>query len=701
MIFAKIRSTARSLFIPNWTIPIALLLLVILSYGLRALSLGFYWDDLPYLWYYHRLGPEGIITAFTGDRPFLSFIYNLTLGVLGSSTQAWQIFALIARWLCSLGFWWVLALTWPNQANKGAWAAILFTVYPGFTQQWISVIYGQAFLLYACVFFSIGISLWLARHRQNLSVWVLITGTILAVGLSAFTMFSTEYFFGLELVRPILLWLVLKNSPTVDLKTPFHRRIWQTTRFWLPYLLLMISFVIWRGFIHVFPSASLATLQGLDKSPWTALLNLTLTIIEDLVEASLAAWGQPLQMAGFLEASRAGGLKWLGVILGTGIIFAIYLNWLKPIKISLPDAQDQEDHWPWQAILVGIAALLVAGWPFWITGLPMRMGFPQDRYSLPLAPGICLIFVGVIDWVGGKGTGRFSLARKAAVVALAAGLAAGFHSNLALQYRQDWNLARSFFWQIHWRAPSVQPGTLFLTGNLPFLYYEDDSLSAPLNWTLEPDNHSKEMSFILFDMRVRSKSLSSLNPDRPVKKDFRATIFEGSTAQALVVYYAPPGCVHVLDPNYDSQLYHLPDQIQRALPYSNPQKWILPTPPPAYSPPTEIIGGEPVHRWCYYYQKAELARQQQQWEAILDLENESIQKGIRPEDPSEYLPFIEAYIREGHFDDAIQMTQATFSSDRRLMPALCEAWRRSAKGEIKIPDRYFNSLNTMGDCFQP
>ena len=80
----KMRSQFRSFFFPSWTIPIARLVLTLLSYGLRALSLGFFWDDWPYLWFFERLGPDGIVSAFTGDRPFLSFIYVLSLSILGN-----------------------------------------------------------------------------------------------------------------------------------------------------------------------------------------------------------------------------------------------------------------------------------------------------------------------------------------------------------------------------------------------------------------------------------------------------------------------------------------------------------------------------------------------------------------------------------------------------------------------------------------
>jgi hypothetical protein len=267
---AKIRSAFRGLFFPSWSVPLALLVLTILSYGLRALSLGFYWDDWPYLWFFHRFGAEGIVSAFSGDRPFLSFIYILSLSVLGNSSQGWQIFGLLARWLCGMAFWFALAQAWPRSRHKAAWAALLFTVYPGFTQQWISVIYAQAFLLYSFIFFSIALTLWLAQHRAGLKASWLATGTLLALALSGFTMFSTEYFFGIELLRPILLWLVLAKSSAVATASPAAdlRYRWQswmlrmrlTTIWWAPYLALMIIFVLWRAVLHPFAGYKMTTL---------------------------------------------------------------------------------------------------------------------------------------------------------------------------------------------------------------------------------------------------------------------------------------------------------------------------------------------------------------------------------------------------------------------------------------------------------
>mgnify|MGYP007030119090 CR=1 FL=1 len=699
-LFQKITAAVRGVWFWPWSAPLALLVLTILAYGLRALSLGFFWDDWPYLWLFHSLGPEGIAAALEQDRPFLSFIYITTLSFLGSSTLAWQVFALLARWLCGVGLWWALAQTWPGSSHKVFWAAALFVVYPGFTQQWIAIIYGQAFVLFAATLFSLGITLWLADSRPSgrLIRWA---GTLAALALSAFTMFSTEYFFGIELLRPVLLGVIFaRQFPLSGRLSPstMARRALQVLRWWAPYLALMIAFVIWRGFIHTFPGKHLNVVTGLGASPWNTLTGLALTVAEDFVEATLLAWGQTIHQDWLTGWAAARNLRIPALLIGVGVLAWVYLARLRPAAQLVPSTNSpaQPDNWAAPAIGVGILAFLAAGWPFWVTTLPMRMGFPQDRYSLPLAVGVCLLLAGLIDALG-----RNRLA-KTAVVALAIALAVGFHVEMAAAYRSDWSQMRDLFWQLTWRAPSIRPHTLLLTDSLGLRFYEDDSLTAPLNWTYDPNNHGEEMNYLWFDLYVRQNTLTDLVPGIPIRRAFRGKEFNGSTSQVLVLAYNPPGCLKILDPRYDLALPRLPERVGRALPLSSPQQWIAAANPPAF-PPAEIFGPEPRHRWCYYYQKASLARQVGDWEEVTRLAGESIRRGIRPERPQdqdEFLPFIEGYARVNRWDDAAQLTVDTYYWSPDLQPALCEVWRRSVAGNPpdETLERVLSAVNGKLQC---
>jgi hypothetical protein len=89
-------------------------------------------------------------------------------------------------------------------------------VYPGFTQQWIAVIYGQAFFLRGAVLFDWADGLAGAAAPRSVETLKIALERLLALALSGFTMFSTEYFFGLELLRPVLLWLVFTSAAALS-----------------------------------------------------------------------------------------------------------------------------------------------------------------------------------------------------------------------------------------------------------------------------------------------------------------------------------------------------------------------------------------------------------------------------------------------------------------------------------------------------
>ena len=220
--------------------PMALIILCLISFVPTIQGLGFYWDDWPSIWFYHMWGPSSFKEGFSTDRPLLAYVFMLTTPIMGESALSWQLFGVFTRWLASLALWWMLSGIWPKHKLQVGWVAILFTVYPGFSQQYISVTYSNAFLVFVMFLVSMGSMVW--AHRKPRWFWPLM---ILSVITSALTMFISEYFFGLELLRPILLWLILD-----DQQEPFGKRLRRIIVRWLPYLIVAAMFLIWRIFLH-------------------------------------------------------------------------------------------------------------------------------------------------------------------------------------------------------------------------------------------------------------------------------------------------------------------------------------------------------------------------------------------------------------------------------------------------------------------
>jgi hypothetical protein len=86
---------------------------------------------------------------------------------------------------------------------------------------------------------------------------------------------------------------------------------------------------------------------------------------------------------------------------------------------------------------------------------------------------------------------------------------------------------------------------------------------------------------------------------------------------------------------------------------------------------------EPKHNWCYYYTKAELARQKSKWNQIISLMNEAAAAGYKPEDPFEWLPYIEAQAATGNLDAAEAMSVNLLKQDKKINKGLCRVWKRA------------------------
>jgi hypothetical protein len=165
--------------------------------------LGFYQDDWYQIWF------DALAHIWAGYYAFFSAhsspVYTyLTTPFLGTSPLNWQIFGLFSRWLATLTIWLVLRQFWPNKSQPVFWIALLFAIYPGFRQQYASVIYSHYFLQLAIHMVSFGcMALAIRKPRRY---WLL---TLLSLILSVFSLFTSEYFFGLELLRPLFLWIAL------------------------------------------------------------------------------------------------------------------------------------------------------------------------------------------------------------------------------------------------------------------------------------------------------------------------------------------------------------------------------------------------------------------------------------------------------------------------------------------------------------
>jgi hypothetical protein len=197
----------RKLAFRSSSVPIALLVLCLVSFGLVVSQVGLYWDDWFYSYFNRFFGAADFWEAFQEDRPLASVLFFLTGKLVGGQILNWQIFAVATRWLACLAVWWTLSAVWPGKTRQIATVTLLFAIYPGFRQQHIAILYSNWFIVMALFMTSLGAMLWAVRKPGWF--WPL----FLSLPLSGFSMAAVEYFFGLELL-PRCFWLALDKFDT-------------------------------------------------------------------------------------------------------------------------------------------------------------------------------------------------------------------------------------------------------------------------------------------------------------------------------------------------------------------------------------------------------------------------------------------------------------------------------------------------------
>jgi hypothetical protein len=652
----------KNFHFPSWSIPISLLFLCLITYGLLIPRLGFYWDDWPSIWFLHMLGPSSFQESFAIDRPLLAWVFMFTTRLAGKSMLAWQILGLLARWMTSLALFWTMSLLWPRHKFQAVWIALLFAVYPGFSQQYISVTYGNAFLVYFVYILSLGAMI--LAFRKPRWFWPMIIFSVLA---SAFSIFTSEYFFGLELLRPFILWIALgERVPEIG------QRVRKVLLYWVPYAFTLILFVIWRVFIHHSPRAKIVIFDQLLADPLSTINNLLLTILQDFYEVTLLAWAQTLNIRNLWSEYGLTPILIVFVILVGAFAFTVIFLMRLRGNGSAPEQYNPQPSrgWARDAMVLGALALFFGGWPIWVTNLHIELIFSKDRFTLPMMIGCSILITGFIELV------RKTRLQSAVALGVLVALGAGMHFQNAMAFRSDWLALKSFFWQLTWRAPEIEPGTTILTSALPFKYYSDNSLTAPLNWAYAPDYSSGEMPYMFYDIESRlGVGLSGFEEGLPIEQPYRATSFSGSTSKAFVLFYDPPRCVIIMDPVKDLNVPYKPLYIRDALPLSKPE-FIQGDTEVTARPPTSIFGEEPEPDWCYYFEKADLASQMGDWEKVVELGDKAfeLQLEFTRETANELIPFVEGYAHVGNWDRAISLSTLAYGASPKMQNMLCATW---------------------------
>lgn len=630
--------------------------LVLAGYALSVPAMGFFMDDWYLIWYKHIFGALQYPTYFSVDRPLMGYFYVAANFLLGNTESAflWQAFGLFMRWLCVFALWGFLNTLWPNARRQNTLVVLLASVFPGFTQQWIAIIYSFFFFCLACFFLSLTLMLKAVRTPRRFWLYVALS---LITGVYAYA--AAEFYFGLELIRPVVLWIeYARIVPT------FKERLWKTLKTAIPFMIAYLIYGVWRAFFFVSVNHGVAITDRIKASPLSVLGDLVQRIYQAGVDGLVNAWVNPLNLENY-PAKGIVPFAILGLVL---VVFGIVSVWLLATAKKVPEGSETgEKSWTREAFWLGIISMIVAIIPFWAADLPVDYLYPYDRFLLAYLFGSCLVLVALLDHR------KKGLLLAAFLVAVSV----GYQFNLGIRYKNSWEQQRDFFWQLTWRAPAIEPGTLLITEDLPFSkYYSGPSLTAPLNMIYAPDLDSHEIPYLLVLQSQQKEIVKTYEPDQPVAYDFRSFVYTGSTSNVLVFKKPAEGCLRLVTAEDVAEDYGKKGTLefwQAAIPATNLGR-IIAESQSVVEMPERFFGSENRDQWCYYFEKADLARQDENWQETIRQYEEAQEAGFAPSLNSEWGPLIEAYLQTSDYDRALQITQSIDLQRTEENAGICRLW---------------------------
>ncbi len=91
--------------------------------------------------------------------------------------------------------------------------------------------------------------------------------------------------------------------------------------------------------------------------------------------------------------------------------------------------------------------------------------------------------------------------------------------------------------------------------------------------------------------------------------------------------------------------------------------------------PGEVFDPGPETSWCYYFQKADLARQMGNWQKVAEIGEIAFRLDNSPNHASERVPFIQGYAYTGKWARAVELTAQTIEINKFMGPMLCDTWQ--------------------------
>jgi len=216
--------------------PVVLFLVGLAAYGILLYRPGFYWDDWESV-YLSALNDPGISFQYFYTRPLSALIYVIFFPITRMTPLVWLIIEFVLRWTGVLGIYYALNKVWPERIFQNQWVGILLFVFPAFLQQAVALCYSRHFSAFALFGISLFLTICAIKDRKRFWIWM-----ALSVLLGLAQIYIIEYFVGLEIMRPLLIWFALNPHDRKEKKSALRK----TLLLWAPFIVGLLIYFGWR-----------------------------------------------------------------------------------------------------------------------------------------------------------------------------------------------------------------------------------------------------------------------------------------------------------------------------------------------------------------------------------------------------------------------------------------------------------------------
>jgi hypothetical protein len=496
----------------------------------------------------------------------------------------------------------------------------------------------------------------------------------------------TEYFAMEEFIRPILLWFV-----TTEGTKEIQERIKTVFKHWIPYFISIGIFFYWRVMIVptqnepnplVFPSE-------FKENPIRAIFDYSQGAIRDILHVIFNSWSNTISPEAFNFESLFNVFSWVLAPI-VGIILFIVMR-----RIKFKSSTTINTQWHVRAIFFGLFAIVISLIPTWAAGKNIIRGRYSDRFALAPMFGAAILIVAILTLIISNKNYRF------AILSIMVALAVNTHLRISNEYRWEWEYQERIYWQMHWRAPGLQPNTAIITEGATSSTTNRFTASFAINLLYPKVSTSPKLDYWLYDISY-DRRIGQI--PQVIKEDYIFTIdnfnnvFE-SDIDGVILFNNNRGsssiqkCIWFLTER-DINNNAIRSDMRELSRMSNLDRILNEGSPPS----SDIFGSEPDRWWCYYFQKGDLARQMEDWDLVISLFNEAEENGYRPDNGYEYIPFIEAYATKNDWDTAQKLSEIGVSESQEDTPMICATWeyfKEQYAGEPGFDSAYDSIIEQM------